>query len=46
MSKTKSLVRLYVIEGFNFSQRDIGSFSDPYLKLTCGKKVYNEKDNY
>lgn len=46
LTKTKCIVRLYAIEGFDFAQRDIGSFSDPYLKITCGKKVYNERDNY
>jgi hypothetical protein len=44
--KTKCLVRVYVIEGFDFSQRDIGSASDPYLYLKCGKKTFNDKDNY
>ena len=42
LAKTKCMLRVYFIEGFDFSQRDIGSFSDPYLKITCGKKVYNE----
>lgn len=46
LTKTKTLVRIYLIEGFAFAQRDIGSFSDPYLKITCGKKVYNDRDNY
>lgn len=46
LQKSKAIIRLYVIEGFNFSQRDIGSFSDPYLVITCGKKVYNERDKY
>ena len=46
MTKTKCLVRIYLIEGFDFAQRDIGSFSDPYLITTCGKKVYNDRDNY
>ena len=36
----------YVIEGYDFAQRDIGSFSDPYLKIKCGKNRYNERDNY
>ncbi len=44
--KTQTLVRLYVVEGFDFAARDIGSFSDPYLVITCGKKVYNDRDNY
>ncbi len=38
MSKTKCMVRVYMLEGFDFAQRDIGSFSDPYLKISCGKK--------
>lgn len=46
LTKTKAIVRIYVIEGFDFAQRDIGSFSDPYLKITCGKKVANDRDNY
>lgn len=32
-SKTPALVRVYVIEGFDFASRDIGSASDPYLVL-------------
>ena len=46
LSKTKAIVRVYMIEGFNFANKDIGGASDPYLVLTCGKKVYNERDNY
>lgn len=46
LSKTKCLCRLYMIEGFNFAQRDMGSFSDPYLVLKCGKKKYDERENY
>ncbi len=46
LTKTKAMVRIYFIEGFSFAQRDIGSFSDPYLIVTCGKKVYNDRDNY
>jgi len=46
MSKTKCLCRVYMIEGFDFAQRDIGSPSDPYLKMICGKKVYDEQKNY
>jgi hypothetical protein len=40
------VIRLYLLEGYDFASRDIGSFSDPYMVLTCGKKVYNERDNY
>ena len=35
-----------MIEGFNFSNKDIGGQSDPYLILQCGKKVLNERENY
>ena len=46
LQKTKCVVRLYVLEGYDFAQRDIGSFSDPYLKIRCGAKKYNERDHY
>jgi hypothetical protein len=46
MVKTKCMVRLYMLEGYEFAQRDIGSFSDPYLKIKCGTKKFNERDNY
>jgi hypothetical protein len=46
LAKTKAIVRIYLVEGFDFAQRDIGSFSDPYLVITCGKKVYNDRDHY
>lgn len=40
------IVRVYMIEGFDLASRDIGGFSDPYLKLKCGNKVYDERKNY
>ena len=43
--KTKALVSLYMIDGYDFAQKDIGSASDPYLIIECGK-VYNERDRY
>jgi Ca2+-dependent lipid-binding protein len=46
LTRTKAIVRVYMIEGFNFANKDIGGASDPYLVLTCGKKVINERDNY
>jgi hypothetical protein len=39
-------VRVYVLNGFNMAKRDIFSKSDPYLKLRCGKKTVDERDNY
>ena len=35
-----------MISGFDLSSRDNGSASDPYLKITCNDKTYNERDNY
>ncbi len=46
LTKTKCVCRLYMLEGYDFAQRDIGSFSDPYLKIKCGSKKFNERDNY
>ena len=46
LTETKQVVRAYMISGFDFASRDIGGFSDPYLRLTIGKKTYNEKKNY
>jgi Ca2+-dependent lipid-binding protein len=40
------IVRVYMIEGFDLASRDIGGFSDPYLKLKCGNKVFDERKNY
>ena len=40
------VVRLYMLEGFDFASRDIGSFSDPYLKIRQGKQVISKRDDY
>lgn len=39
-------VFLYMIEGFNFAERDLFSPSDPFLKIHCGKHKFNERENY
>lgn len=44
--KVKAKTRIYMLEGFNFAKRDLFSESDPYLKLTCGNTVHNERQNY
>ena len=46
LESNKCVVRLYMIEAFNLSSRDVGSASDPYLYLKCNKKVYNERSSY
>jgi len=39
-------VRLYLLEGFDFSSRDLGSFSDPYIVVKCGQTKFNRRDKY
>lgn len=34
--KTEAIVHLYLIQGYEFASRDIGSASDPYLIVRCG----------
>ena len=46
LTKSKCLIRLYVISAYDLSSRDNGSPSDPYLYISLGDKVYNERDNY
>ena len=38
LKSNKMIVRVYMIEGFDLASRDIGGFSDPYLRLKCGSK--------
>lgn len=45
-SPVQCIARLYLLEGFDFSSRDEGSFSDPYIVVKCGNKVYNKRDDY
>jgi hypothetical protein len=45
-SEIKCIVRLYMISGYDMASRDNGGFSDPYLNVQLGKKVYNERDIY
>lgn len=46
LKTTQCTIRLYLLEGINFSSRDYGSPSDPYCKIKCGNVDYNERDNY
>ncbi len=46
LSKTQCVIQLYVLEGFDFASRDIGSFSDPYMYVKCGNREFSERDNY
>lgn len=46
LSQTPCLIQLYVLEGYDFASRDIGSFSDPYMIVRCGSREFSERDNY
>jgi len=35
-----------MISGYNLASRDYGGESDPFLKLSIGSKLYNDRDNY
>jgi len=35
-----------MISGYNLASRDYGGESDPFLKLTIGHKVFNDRENY
>lgn len=45
-SETKCIVRIYMISAYDLASRDNGGFSDPYLKMSCGAKMYNERAIY
>jgi len=46
LTQTNCKIQLYMLEGFDLASRDIGSFSDPYLIVSCGDRVFSERDNY
>jgi hypothetical protein len=46
LKTAKMVVRVYMVEGFDLASRDMGGFSDPYLKLKLGKKLYDDCKNY
>jgi hypothetical protein len=46
LKEEKSIVRIYMIEGFNLASRDMGGLSDPYLILKLGDKKFDERKNY
>jgi Ca2+-dependent lipid-binding protein len=46
IAKSKAVVRAYMISAYDLASKDIGSASDPYLILTLGTRVYNERENY
>lgn len=44
--RPKFVVRLYIIEAFNLSSRDLTSPSDPYLYIQLGDTVIDERDKH
>lgn len=42
----KCKARIYILEGFNFAQKDLFSPSDPFLIVKCGDAVFSERENY
>jgi hypothetical protein len=46
LTKVKVMVTVYIIDAFGLVSLDIGSDSDPYLVLTLGKQVINDKENF
>jgi len=46
MRETVCQINCYLLKGFSIASRDIGSASDPYCIVSCGKTTYNERDNY
>ena len=46
LAQTICLVRIYCLDAYDLSSRDNGSPSDPYLKIMCNGKTFDERDNY
>ena len=46
LTQNKCIVRAYMISAYDLASRDIGGFSDPYIRMRCGDVEFNERDNY
>ena len=46
VTSTNAVVNLYVLGAFDLASRDIGSASDPYFTVKCGKFEWNNRDRY
>ena len=47
LSKIKqNFVRVYVLNGLEFANKDLFGNSDPFIIVKCGKKSFSTKENY
>ena len=46
MQETKCNVRLYIVRAFNLAERDNDSPSDPYVIVSLGDNVQNDRKNW
>ncbi|NXL77191.1 DYSF protein, partial [Leptocoma aspasia] len=42
----RCLVRVYVVRAFHLSPRDVTGLSDPYVRVSLGKKTLGQRDQY
>ncbi|XP_015253989.1 PREDICTED: myoferlin-like [Cyprinodon variegatus] len=40
------LVRIYVVRGIDLQPKDTNGLCDPYIKITLGRKMLDDRDNY
>ena len=45
-TQVHAAVQVYVLEAYDLASRDIGSFSDPYLKIRFGNEEKSFRDKY
>jgi hypothetical protein len=46
LNSVKVMIYVYVLDATIYDSADIGSESDPYLKITLGDKVIDDEKNY
>lgn len=46
IQERKCIVRLYMLNGLQLASKDNGSESDPYVYVTLGDQVFNDRANY
>ena len=46
LSEHKAIIFLILFQGIDLEPRDPDGKSDPYIKISIGRKVIDDKDNY